>query len=83
MHTEADVKGLWCPFSRQLAAMPGEGGGYNRDQLNDDTVVPSSCGCLASGCAAWRWVNKSSIPVGEIADLPPGKIGYCGLAGKP
>ncbi len=33
--------------------------------------------CIGSKCMAWRWSSKIG------SENRPGKLGYCGLAGKP
>lgn len=60
MHTEIEVKNLWCPFVRH----EGEGGGnFNRgwspsNPLNHAPTPEETsylCNCIGSRCAAWRW----------------------------
>lgn len=73
MMTEEEAKTKWCPFANVVVAndIPGYPA-VNRTTMGS---ADSSCLCIASACAAWRW------------DYPPdnrnGPHGHCGLAGKP
>jgi hypothetical protein len=85
MHTEEQAKVLWCPHVRIARREMPEAvvdadlqlvGGCNTDALGG-CRVPNSCRCIASNCAAWRWVDPASRYVnGE-------RKGFCGLAGRP
>lgn len=73
MHTEDEAKELWCPLT-------------GRDPQMMDSLH-SSERCIASKCAAWRWVvsdktdREMALAAGHGSGAP-GR-GYCGLSGKP
>jgi hypothetical protein len=71
--TEKEAKDrLGCPYSRMIGES-SIASGYNRTK--DGRPSFWQCNCLASGCAAWRFVRSSTPSAGQK--------GYCGLAGPP
>lgn len=94
MMTEDEAKTKWCPFARVVPTTEAGGvipeaaqsAGYNRGSA----VLGPPLGtlCLASRCAAWRWVPSRPITADELAghESPHRdavRRGYCGLAGSP
>lgn len=68
--TETEARKKWCPFVRLSdIGYPA----FNREKrhAHDPELNPENCGCIASECMAWRWVDGY-------------ELGFCGLAaGKP
>jgi hypothetical protein len=72
--TEDEARKKWCPFVRM------DNGYYNRSAQTNHHK------CLASECAAWRWVPDpliSFVSDGQTIVNKSTDHGYCGLAGKP
>lgn len=90
MHNIEQARELWCPMVRIARVEPTERlgrpdgevivAGCNTDALGG-IRVPTSCRCIADGCAMWRWVpgGKKSSRGGRH----PNTSGFCGLAGTP
>jgi hypothetical protein len=70
MYTEEQAKKLWCPKAMVLEENGADMTAGNRNLFPDNDHHSS---CLASGCAAWRWMT------GPTEGQP--RQGYCGLAG--
>jgi hypothetical protein len=68
----------WCPHARarfvgdSRARFVGDSDDVSIGRDDGGKACPS-CMCLASGCAAWRWVDH----------LEPRRKGYCGAFGRP
>ena len=72
--TQEQAKGRWCPLARVLWTSLGTmeddgvaGASYNR-------TIPDDSLCIASGCMAWRPVERPGSDV---------EVGFCGAFGKP
>jgi hypothetical protein len=63
MHTEEQAKKLWCPKAMVLDENGVSMASGNRGL---GSMMSRECLCLASGCAAWRWV-----PVTDTSALNP------------
>jgi len=64
MHTEDEARKLWCPMARASGVAADEG--INRDFI-EPGAIPFTC--IASECAAWRWVPPDTwVDPGE---MPP------------
>ncbi len=88
--TEDEAKTKWCPMVRVL--MSSKDGNsfepsFNRMVLEDDPQTPRIGGamnCIGSACMMWRWqTDPDGRQMMKATDIPPSKIGYCGLAGEP
>lgn len=82
MMTENEAKEKWCPYS----IVHDRGAGINRTNDDDEPFDIQGNMCVASQCMAWRWVpdELQKFVQGETdMNLCKGKIGYCGLSGKP
>lgn len=96
MHTEAQARELWCPMVRMARHEPDDPslpsgtlgnvravGGCNSG--GPSARSPSSCRCIASQCAMWRWYDSAARGAFRAAQfgVPPPRRGFCGLAGGP
>lgn len=95
MHTEDEAKKLWCPMVRHAVEdLPGT----NRAGTSNPTKVTDWNGCIASGCAMWRWAEPEKRKCPKCGGIGPlncttcfgtgrttrdDRRGYCGLAGNP
>ena len=84
MYTEDEARTKWCPLARRmltdashaLAEDPGHGiGSANRVGIDAHNADPK---CIASDCAAWRWLPANYDELGEVT-----RQGYCGAFGRP
>jgi hypothetical protein len=94
MHDEETARLLWCPWARVQVGYGGDGGGafaavnrtwdWIRKHLGWETGDDESevCNCIASKCAAWRWVREEVPGVPRLTQRSQTR-GFCGLAGSP
>ncbi|KAA1057196.1 hypothetical protein [Azospirillum argentinense] len=90
--TEEEARTKWCPHARQSTDNFTT---YNRSESGK---VDDSCNCVASDCAAWRWMSAHSADDFDLVDVPGDPIGalvrrrnyegearrgFCGAFGKP
>jgi hypothetical protein len=94
--TEDEAKTKWCPFARVGGPMQSiaEGTSYNRWPGSDGTTE-AMLGenhitlFIGSACMAFRWLPDATATLSghTITNLTErahsGRLGYCGLAGKP
>ena len=83
MMTEKEANECWCPLVKFEVSAKQDLAFNNRiNKAADINLMYAGEGasrCIASKCAAWRWIKPAERKGRKVAHA----CGYCGLAGKP